>query len=183
MADLIIIAYDSEEKAEAARNKVLELQKEYLIEIGDAVVAVRREDGHIKLNQLVNTTAAGAATGGMWGALVGLLFLNPLIGAALGAGAGALGGHFTDVGIDDKFMKDAAAALGPGQAALCLLIRRITADKVIPAIRWLGVAHQPQRRAGSQTESRLESNLKPGVTPRRRIPSSSHAAQIHLAQV
>jgi uncharacterized membrane protein len=112
MADLIIIAYDSEEKAEAARNKVLELQKEYLIEIGDAVVAVRREDGHIKLNQLVNTTAAGAATGGMWGALVGLLFLNPLIGAALGAGAGALGGHFTDVGIDDKFMKDAAAAFG-----------------------------------------------------------------------
>ena len=59
--------------------------EEYLIEIGDAVVAVRRDNGDIKLNQLVNTTAAGAATGGMWGALVGLLFLNPLVGAALGA--------------------------------------------------------------------------------------------------
>ena len=108
---------------------------------------MRYSDGHIKLNQLVNTTAAGAATGGMWGALVGLLFLNPLVGAALAPVREPLGGHFTDVGIDDKFMKDAAAALGPGQAALCLLIRRITADKVISghgAVRWLGVAHQSQ---------------------------------------
>ena len=59
-------------------------------ELGDAVVAVRQPDGHVKLNQLVNTTAVGAASGGMWGALVGLLFLNPLLGAAIGAGAGAL---------------------------------------------------------------------------------------------
>jgi hypothetical protein len=67
MADLIIIAYDSEEKAEAARNKVLELQKEYLIEIGDAVVAVRRDDGHIKLNQLVNTlVGANAISISLW---------------------------------------------------------------------------------------------------------------------
>ena len=87
MADLIVIAYDTEATAEAARKKLLELQKEYLIELGDAVVAVRQPDGHVKLNQLVSTTAAGAASGGMWGALVGLLFLNPLLGAAIGAGA------------------------------------------------------------------------------------------------
>ena len=82
MADLIIIAYDTEATAEAARKKLLELQKEYLIELGDAVVAVRQPDGHVKLNQLINTTAAGAASGGMWGALIGLLFLNPLLGKA-----------------------------------------------------------------------------------------------------
>src|SRR4029077_15747252 len=65
MADLIIIAYDTEATAEAARKKLVELQKEYLIELGDAVVAVRQLDGHVKLNQLINTTAAGAASGGM----------------------------------------------------------------------------------------------------------------------
>ena len=68
MADLIIIAYDTEATAEAARKKLLELQKEYLIELGDAVVAVRQPDGHVKLNQLVSMTAAGAASGAMWGA-------------------------------------------------------------------------------------------------------------------
>src|SRR5215471_15968491 len=90
MADLVIIAYDTEATAEAARKKLLELQKEYVIELGDAVVAVRQADGQVKLNQLVNMTALGAASGGMWGALIGLLFLNPLLGAAIGAGAGAI---------------------------------------------------------------------------------------------
>lgn len=138
MADLIIIAYESEEKAERARAKLLEFQKEYMIELGDAVIAIRRPDGNVKLNQLVNTTAAGAASGALWGTLIGLLFLNPLIGAAVGAGAGALSGRFTDVGIDDKFMKDAAAALKPGQAALCVLVRKVTADKVLPAMASFG---------------------------------------------
>ena len=138
MADLIVIAYDTEATAEAARKKLFELQKEYLIELGDAVVAVRQPDGHVKLNQLVNTTAAGAASGGMWGALIGLLFLNPLLGAAIGAGAGALSGRFTDIGIDDNFMKEAARTLTPDQAALCVLVRKVTADKVLPAMAAFG---------------------------------------------
>lgn len=138
MADLVIIAYENEQKAEAARNKLFELQKEYLIELGDAVVAVRQPDGNVKLNQLINTTAAGAASGGMWGALIGMLFLNPLLGAALGAGAGALSGYLTDIGIDDNFLKGAAAALTPGQAALCVLVRKVTADKVLPAMAAFG---------------------------------------------
>jgi uncharacterized membrane protein len=138
MADLVIIAYESEASAEAARKKLLELQQEYLIELGDAVVAVRQADGNVKLNQMINLTAIGAASGAMWGTLIGLLFLNPLLGAALGAGAGALRGRLSDIGIDDKFMKDAAAALAPGQAALCVLVRKITADKVLPAMAPFG---------------------------------------------
>ncbi|WP_127091120.1 DUF1269 domain-containing protein [Aquabacter cavernae] len=131
MADLIVVAYENEEKAEAARQELLKLQKEYLIELGDAVIAVRQEDGSIKLHQLVNTTLTGAASGGLWGGLVGLLFLNPLLGMAVGAGAGALAGRFTDVGINDDFVKQASSALGIGQAALCVLVRKVTADKVV----------------------------------------------------
>ena len=74
----------------------------------------------------------------MWGALIGMLFLNPLLGAALGAGAGALSGRYTDIGIDDQFMKDATAALTPWQAALCVLVRKVTADKVLPAMATFG---------------------------------------------
>jgi uncharacterized membrane protein len=71
----------------------------------DAVVAVKDEKGKVKLHQALNLTAAGAASGGFWGALIGLIFLNPLLGLAVGAAAGA-SGALTDVGIDDKFMKD-----------------------------------------------------------------------------
>jgi len=159
MADLIIIAYDTEATAEAARTKILELQKEYLIELGDAVVAVRREDGTVKLNQLINLTAAGAASGGMWGMLVGMLFLNPLLGAAVGAGAGALSGRFTDIGIDDKFMKDATSALQPGQAALCVMVRKVTADKVLPAMATFG-GTVLRTNLTTEQEAKLQAALK-----------------------
>jgi uncharacterized membrane protein len=138
MSDLVFIAFPSEQKAEEVRKKVLELQKEYLIELSDAVVVVKDEQGHIKLNQLMNTTAAGAVSGAFWGTLVGFLFLAPLVGTAIGAASGALGGKLTDVGINDKFMKDTAEALQPGSAGLFLLIRKMTADKVLADLRGSG---------------------------------------------
>ena len=55
MSDLVFIAFDSEQKAEEVREKILAMQKEYLIELGDAVVAVKDVNGRIKLNQLINT--------------------------------------------------------------------------------------------------------------------------------
>jgi uncharacterized membrane protein len=138
MSDLVFIAFPSEQRAEEVREKVLEMQKEYLIELGDAVVAVKDDKGRIKLNQLMNTTATGAVSGAMWGALVGMIFLNPLLGAAIGAGSGALGGKLTDVGINDQFIKDSASALTPGSAGLFLLIRKMTTDKVLADLKGVG---------------------------------------------
>lgn len=159
MADLVIIAYDSVETAQAARAKLVELQGRYLIELGDAVVAEREVDGGVKLHQPVNFTAVGAASGGMWGALIGMLFLNPLLGAAVGAGAGALSGKFTDLGINDQFMKDTAAALSPGQAALCVLVRKVTADKVLPEMAHFG-GKVLQTSLSAEQEAKMDAALK-----------------------
>src|SRR6476661_6372987 len=87
LSDLIVIAYPDEGKAEAVRARLFELQREYLITIGDAVVAVKQPDGKVKLNQMVSTTAAGAASGSFWGLLVGVLFMAPIVGVAAGAAA------------------------------------------------------------------------------------------------
>lgn len=138
MSDLVFIAYPDEAKAEEVRQKVLGLQREYLIELGDAVVVVKNADGHVKLNQLINSTAAGAVSGALWGTLIGFIFLMPLVGAAVGVASGALGGKLTDVGIDDKFMKDAASSLQPGTAGLFLLIRKMTTDKVLADLKGTG---------------------------------------------
>jgi len=138
VSDLVVIAFPSEEKAEQVRQKLLDLQEEYLIELGDAVVAVKQPNGRIKLNQLFHTTAAGAVSGTFWGALVGLVFLMPALGAVIGAASGALGGALTDVGINDDFMKRAAEVLQPNSAALFVLIRRMTTDKVLAALQGEG---------------------------------------------
>lgn len=139
MADLVAIVFDSEQKAEEVRNKILGLQKEYLIEIGDAAIATKMADGKVKLNQLMNTTAVGAAGGSFWGLLIGVLFLNPILGVAAGAASGALAGALTDVGINDRFMKDLATEdLKPGEAVLFVLVKKVTGDKVLERLKGVG---------------------------------------------
>lgn len=138
VSDLVVIVYETEAKAEEMRSKIFELQKEYLIELGDAAIAVKQPDGNVKLNQLLNTTAAGAASGGVWGLLIGMIFLNPLLGVALGAASGAISGALTDYGVNDKFMKELSESLKPGNAALFLLIKKVTGDKVLEAVKGTG---------------------------------------------
>jgi uncharacterized membrane protein len=138
MATLVVIDYESEVRAEEVRLALLKMQKEYLVDLADAVVVVRDAKGKVRLRQLYNLTAAGAATGGFWGALMGLLFLNPLFGFAIGAAAGAISGSLKDVGIDDNFMKSLGETLKPGTAALCVLIRQMTPDKVIDELQKFG---------------------------------------------
>jgi uncharacterized membrane protein len=138
MATLVVIDYENEVKAEEVRLALLKMQKEYLIDLADAVVVVRDEKGKVRLRQLYNLTAAGALTGGFWGALMGLLFLNPLFGFAIGAAAGAVSGALRDVGINDNFMKELGETLKPGTAALCILVHQMTPDKVIEELQKFG---------------------------------------------
>ena len=138
MSTLVVIGYDDQFKAEEVRLKLWKLQKEYLIDLEDAVVAIKDDKGSVKLHQAVNLTAAGAVSGGFWGSLVGLIFLNPLLGLAVGATTGAVSGALIDVGIDDKFMKELAETLAPGSSALFVLVRKATPDKVLEEIKGSG---------------------------------------------
>ena len=159
MADLIAVAYDDEFKAEEVRLTLFRLQKEHLIDLADAVVVTKDADGRVRLNQSHNLVAAGAATGGLWGALIGLLFLNPLLGIAAGAGSGALAGYLTDVGIDDNFMKELGASLRPGTSALFVLVRKSTPDKVLPEISKYG-GKVLRTSLSNEDEARLQAALE-----------------------
>lgn len=138
MSDLIAVAYPDRPTAEAVRTKLAGLAREHVIELADAVVVSRADDGNVKLHQAVNTAGAGAAGGALWGGLIGMLFLAPLLGAAIGAATGGLSGALTDIGVDDKFMKDLGAKLSPGTAALIVLVNKVTPDKVLPEIQEFG---------------------------------------------
>ncbi|WP_203009466.1 DUF1269 domain-containing protein [Pseudomonas paraversuta] len=139
MSDLIVVGFSDTEVADRALTKMVSLSKEHLVELEDAVIVVRNADGKIHIKQSVNLTALGATsglvTGGLWGALVGLLFLNPLagfaIGGALGAGTGALSGSLSDYGIDDQFIKSLSETIPNDSSALFLLLRKFQPEKVL----------------------------------------------------
>lgn len=90
MSDLLVVEFPTEAKAEGVREMLLAMQKEYLIEPRDAVVALKEVNGQVKLNQLLQPVAQGAVSGMFWGSLIELLFMMPLAGAAIGAASGAL---------------------------------------------------------------------------------------------
>jgi uncharacterized membrane protein len=135
MSSLVAVVFNDETTAFEMRAALAKMQKDYLIEMEDAVVVTKGKDGNTKLHQAVNLTAAGAVGGGFWGMLIGMLFLNPLIGAAVGAASGAIAGKLSDIGINDKMMKELAVSFSPGSSALFVLVRKATADKVLEGLK------------------------------------------------
>ncbi len=138
MSNLVVIAYDDPFKAEEVRTQLCKLQQDYLIDRDDAVVAVKNDTGRVKLHQTHNLTAAGAISGGFWGSLIGLLFLNPLLGLGVGAAAGAVSGALQDVGINDSFMTSLAGTFNNGSSLLFVLVRKATPDKVLAELQGTG---------------------------------------------
>jgi uncharacterized membrane protein len=142
MSNLVVLGFDGLHTADEVLNKLRSMQKEYLIDLEDACVVERDANGKVFINQAVNLTAVGAAAGGsrgaLWGTLVGLLFLNPLagmaIGAVTGAGIGALSGSLSDYGIRDDFVKKLAETIPPGSSALFILFKSLTEDKVLAEV-------------------------------------------------
>jgi uncharacterized membrane protein len=138
MSTLIAIAYPDRDTAEQVRQELIKATKEHLLQLEDAVIVEREADGKVKLHQAVGTTGTGAAGGAMWGGLIGLIFLAPLLGMAVGAASGAIGGKMTDLGVNDDFMKDLGEKLQPGAAALILLGSTDARDKVIERVQSYG---------------------------------------------
>ncbi len=134
MSDLIVLAFDNESSAFMMRDKLLQLQKQQVITLSDAAIVIRDKKGKPKVKQLQSLVGAGAMGGAFWGMLIGLLFFAPWLGMAAGALGGALSGKFTDIGVDDRFIKQVGETIQPGHAALFLLVEKVTADKVLPEL-------------------------------------------------
>src|SRR5438067_2452743 len=139
MATLLAIAYSDEGTAEQAMQTVQELESELIIQ-ADQVAAISRDaEGkyHVHTNH-AGGAGAGAWWGGFWGMLFGLLFFIPFAGLALGAGMGALFGHFGEKGIDKAFQQQVRDYVKPGTSALFMVIEQVTPDKAVAALQQYG---------------------------------------------
>jgi uncharacterized membrane protein len=135
MSDLLVFTFKDETGAVEMRDALVRMQKEHLVTLEDAAVVVRRQDGKVKVKQAVSLVGAGALGGSFWGLLIGLLFWAPWLGLAIGAVTGAIAGGLTDVGVDDKFIKEVGNAIEPGHSALFLLVREATPDKMMDELK------------------------------------------------
>lgn len=166
MSTLVAVVFQDESTAFEMRAKLAKMQKDYLIDLEDAVVVTRDQKGKTRLEQAVSLTAAGAIGGGFWGLLIGLIFLNPLLGAMLGAGMGALSGKLRDIGLDDRVLKDIGNSFKPGTSGLFVLFRRVTADKVLEGLKeFTGKGKVFQTSLSKDDESALREVIESGMQP------------------
>jgi uncharacterized membrane protein len=169
MSDLIVVTYPDEYKAGEVLTALSRLQKELLIDMEDAAFVIKGQDGKVKLHETVDLAklgaAGGLARGTFWGMLIGLLFMQPALGAvagaALGGATGAISGKLADYGIPNDFIDKLAQGLKNGTSALFVLVRRATPDKVLAQVKQYGgtILHST---LSSEAEAKLQSALSAG---------------------
>lgn len=138
MNKLIVVSFNDKTQAAQVLNRLVGLQQEYLLDLEDAIVVVRDDDGKVQIRQSVNLTAEGALRGGLWGSLIGLILGGPLgmlLAGGTTAAMGAITGSVDDYGIDDNFIKEVGHQLKPGSSALFILLRQLVEDKVLDALQ------------------------------------------------
>jgi uncharacterized membrane protein len=135
---LTVVLFQDELKAEEARVKLMELQREGYIDLEDAVVVVKDRDGKAQYHQMLKPSRKGGLAGSITGLIVGSIFFSPGIGTVLGAVAGAVSAVLVDMGIDDQFMQDLSQKFKPGCSALFALVRKADPERVGEAFLGFG---------------------------------------------
>jgi uncharacterized membrane protein len=135
MTHLVVLGLDSREDAERVVQLTEELAMQQLLQREDAAIAYKDAKGKVHIEQTMSLTGAGAASGALWGTLIGLIFLNPIAGLAVGAASGAMAGKLTDIGVNDDLIKQVGGQLQDGKAAVFLLARSATVDRVVDALK------------------------------------------------
>ena len=159
MSDLIAIAYPDQATVERARENLRKGVADGVIEVEDAVVMIRDEDGTLEVRQ-GSTGVGGAAIGGaISGGLIGYLLMAPLFGVAAGALAGGAiwKSIFGDAGVAEDFVKELSENLEPGRSALIFLVRELDPEKVLPRIEEHG--HVIQTSLSAAVEAQLDAAL------------------------
>jgi uncharacterized membrane protein len=161
MSTLIAITYKDEQTGFNALDKLGELQKMQLIQLADAAVATKDAKGKVKVKQTLENQVSGTSAlwGGFWGLLIGLLFLAPIFWGVMGALLGYILGKGSDVGIDNKFIKEVGDSLEIGQSALFMLVVEATEDKVLDEMKQFG-GNVYQTSLSKEDEEKLKKALE-----------------------
>ncbi|UCF28439.1 MAG: DUF1269 domain-containing protein [Chloroflexota bacterium] len=115
MSELIAFIYDNEHGAKSFEGDLIAAQKDRGLNVGDAAVILRRDDGRPMLSHAVELVGRGSMGGMFWGFILALVFWARWWGLSVG---GALG----DLGLEDDFVKDVGDSVGKGHSALLALV-------------------------------------------------------------
>ncbi|UCC50316.1 MAG: DUF1269 domain-containing protein [Anaerolineaceae bacterium] len=136
MSDIVVITFDTEDRAGEVRESIRKTQKSGFVSLDDSAVVVKDKDGkvHVK-NEVDLGVKIGAVSGGFLGLFIGFLLMGPIgslvIGALIGGGIGSL----AHLGIQHSFIDDVSDELQPGTSALFIIVRDANPDVTVATLR------------------------------------------------
>ncbi len=128
MAHLLVVAFDSLGAADEVLCRLRSLQKEHLVDLEDACVVQRDEQGVLHLKQVVGRPPDGFLSKGFWRRLMAHIF--PANG-----GKGVRGG---DIELSRKFIEQVGEQLRPGSSAIFAVVEPARLDKLVEAFQGAG---------------------------------------------
>ena len=137
-SSIIIVTWDDPQQADKALKSIKHWQKEKQIEVEDAVVVVKDDQGHVKVKETEHlTTKKGVVFGGVAGLVVGTMLGGPIGGAVLGGAAGALAAKI-DLGIPNETIEAVSESMEDASSALFAQLKSVNKALLRSAIRESG---------------------------------------------
>lgn len=158
MANLVVVMYDDQYRAKEVMKELRTLKENKQLAIDDAACVSKDHDGRFHVHQEHSLTKSGAVAGGLGGIVAGLLFTIPVAGLAVGAAAGAIAGKKSDIGIDDKVIKQINDDMRLNTSAIFLLVRDVNRDAVLPIFTKYG-GKVVQTTVSADDEAKLQAML------------------------
>jgi uncharacterized membrane protein len=138
VATLSVLKFDDPRGADRVLRALQDLQEQQLITLEDSAIVSwpRGRKTPIIPGHPHQMARLGALGGAFWGFLLGMIFFVPLLGAAIGAGTGALAGSPLDGVIDEDFIRQVAENVTEGTSALFVLTSGVTEpDKLFAELK------------------------------------------------
>jgi uncharacterized membrane protein len=114
------------------------LHQDHVVDLTGLAVVTVDDEGKSHVDTPGRMIVGSAASGALWGALLGILFLVPVVGMLVGGALGALMGRLSKSGIDASFRERVQSMLAPGKAAVVVMTTKVTEDKFATAMRPFG---------------------------------------------
>jgi uncharacterized membrane protein len=122
---IIGVSFDSRLKAQEYLLAMTRLREDGVLELKDAVIVTKQDDGKVAVTETIDPTPGRAAlSGGVWLGLLGLFVGGPvgwLAGIGIGAGAGAVAAKVVDLGVPDEWVDWFKEVVEPGISAVVIL--------------------------------------------------------------